>query len=298
MIYTITFNPSLDYIVSVENFATGKVNRATDERILPGGKGINVSQVLTNLGVENIALGFVAGFTGAQLEHLLNEKGIRQEFIQLENGMTRINVKLRSETEINGQGPLVSRKDAAKLLEKIKTCLSTDTLVLAGSIPKGISQDVYTDILAICNEKGIRTVVDTSGTLLWNALEYRPFLIKPNHHELGEVFGQELSTREEIILCARKLQEKGARNVLVSRGGEGAVLLAEDGHVYESEAPKGEVINTVGAGDSMVAGFLAGYIAQESYTEALKLGICAGSASAFSEELATRDAVEFLLDFV
>lgn len=297
MIYTITFNPSLDYIVSVENFVAGKVNRTTDECILPGGKGINVSQVLTNLGVENTALGFVAGFTGKELIRLLDEKEICSDFIYAEDGFTRINVKLHAnleETEINGQGPHVSESELEELMNKINQFTEDDILILSGSVPRGVSKNIYADIAKLCIEKNIRIVVDASGDLLWNVLEYKPFLIKPNHHELGELFGKELDNRDEIIFYAKELQNKGAKNVLVSRGGRGAILIAEDGDVYEEDAPHGEVVNTVGAGDSMVAGFLTGYVNTKNYKEALQMGICTGSASAFSEGLATRDSVEVL----
>ena len=309
MIYTVTFNPSIDYIVSVEKFTLEKVNRTINELMLPGGKGINVSQVLTNLGVENTALGFVAGFTGQQLTKMLNEKGIHSDFVQVEDGMTRINVKiqtgmlvnselesesdalLREETEINGQGPEVAEMELKTLMNKINLLTEEDILVISGSVCKGVSQNIYADIVKMCNDKDVKVVVDASGPLLWNVLEYSPFLIKPNHHELGDIFNREILSRDEVIFYAKELQNRGAQNVLVSMGSKGAILVADDGEVYESEAPKGTVINSVGAGDSMVAGFLTGYLDTEDYEAALQMGICTGSASAFSERLATREEV-------
>lgn len=298
MIYTVTFNPSLDYIVAVENFACGTVNRSIDEKIFPGGKGINVSMVLKNLGFENTALGFLAGFTGDRVEQLLEEKGITTDFIPVA-GMSRINVKLCSneETEINGRGPVIAAADIEVLYEKLDALKADDILVLAGSIPSTMPTTIYMDIMQHLQGRGIRIVVDATKDLLKNVLAYQPFLIKPNNHELGELFGVELTTKEEVICYAKKLQEQGARNVLVSMAGAGAVLVAEDGSVYQAEAPKGIVKNSVGAGDSMVAGFLAGYLEHGNYKEAFKMGICAGSASAFSEELATKNEVLELYNY-
>ncbi len=291
MIYTVTFNPSIDYIVSVNQLEFGKVNRTTSEMFLPGGKGINVSQVLQNLGMDSIALGFVAGFTGEQLVHMLQERGIKTDFTEVTAGMTRINVKF-DETEINGQGPSVSAKELEMLMNKICALKSEDIVVLSGSVPKSISTSVYADILKITSENGVKTILDASGALLWNALEYKPFLIKPNHHELGEIFNREIEEREEVIFYAKELQNRGAQNVLVSMGANGAVLIAEDGKVYEEDAPQGIVQNAVGAGDSMVAGFIAGYIdGNEDFEKALRMGIATGSASAFSQELAKREEV-------
>lgn len=291
MIYTVTFNPSIDYIVSVNQLEFGKVNRTTSEMFLPGGKGINVSQVLQNLGMDSIALGFVAGFTGKQLVHMLQNRGIKTDFIAVAEGMTRINVKF-DETEINGQGPSVSAKELEMLMNKICALKSEDIVVLSGSVPKSISTSIYADILKITSKNGVKTILDASGALLWNALEYKPFLIKPNHHELGEIFNREIEEREEVIFYAKELQNRGAQNVLVSMGANGAVLIAEDGKVYEEDAPQGIVQNAVGAGDSMVAGFIAGYIdGNEDYKKALRMGVAAGSASAFSLELATREEV-------
>lgn len=298
MIYTLTFNPSLDYIVTVPEFTCGVVNRTSKEVIFPGGKGINVSMVLGNLGFENTALGFLAGFTGDALKHLVEEKGICAKFIPVEHGMTRINVKLRSkqETEINGQGPAIENSDIKKLYECLDALQDGDILVMAGSIPDVMPKTMYMDIMEYLKEKDLRVVVDATNDLLVNVLKYKPFLIKPNNHELGEIFRVTIKEKADVIKYAKKLQEQGARNVLVSMAGDGAVLLAEDGAVYQAEAPKGTVVNSVGAGDSMVAGFLAGYLESGSYEKAFQMGVCTGSASAFSEELATKEEVLELLE--
>ncbi len=297
MIYTVTFNPSLDYIVSVDHFTCGVVNRTTDEIIFPGGKGINVSMVLRNLGYENIALGFLAGFTGTAIQSLMEEKGIHTDFIPVEKGLSRINVKLRSEqeTEINGQGPAMNADEIAKLYEKLDRLEDGDILVLAGSIPDVMPGSMYMDIMKHLEKKDLKIVVDATKDLLVNVLQYHPFLIKPNNHELGEIFGVTIKSKEDVIFYAKKMQEKGARNVLVSMAGDGAVLVAEDGSIFRAEAPKGKVRNSVGAGDSMVAGFIAGYLENGTYEKAFEMGVCAGSASAFSEELATKEEVEALL---
>ncbi|RHR30861.1 1-phosphofructokinase [Clostridium sp. AF19-22AC] len=294
MIYTVTFNPSLDYIVSVEDFRLGLTNRTSSELILPGGKGINVSTVLGNLGIESTALGFVAGFTGAEICKETEAAGIRSDFIQIEEGISRINLKLKSidGTEINGQGPDISEEKVSMLMEKLDALEAEDVLVLAGSIPASMPDDIYQKIMERLKGRGVRIVVDATKDLLLNVLDYQPFLIKPNNHELGEIFGVDLSTRDEVIPYGRKMQEKGARNVLISMAGEGAVLVAEDGQVYTSPAPKGTLVNGVGAGDSMVAGFLAGWLKQRDYEYAFHMGIAAGSASAFSEYLATRSEIE------
>ena len=288
MIYTVTFNPSLDYIVSVDNFTCGIVNRTTDETIFPGGKGINVSMVLKNLGFENTALGFLAGFTGNRIQDLLEEKGVRADFISVEKGISRINVKLRSneETEINGQGPAIAEADIKKLYEKLDTLSDGDILVLAGSIPDVMPGSMYMDIMRHLQNKDLKIVVDATKDLLVNVLQY----------ELGEIFGVKIESKADVITYAKKMQEKGARNVLVSMAGDGAVLVAEDGSIFQSEAPKGKVVNSVGAGDSMVAGFIAGYLENGSYEKAFQMGVCTGSASAFSEELATKAEVIALLD--
>ena len=293
MIYTVTFNPSLDYIVSVDDFKLGLTNRTSSELILPGGKGTNVSTVLKNLGLESTALGFVAGFTGNEIVKRLNDMGIKSDFIYIENGISRINLKLKSidGTEINGAGPDISEEKVNELMDKLNQLKVGDVLVLAGSIPSSMSDNIYRDIMADLKDRGVMIVVDATKDLLLNVLEYHPFLIKPNNHELGEIFDVKLTTREEVIPYGRKLQEKGARNVLVSMAGEGAVLIAEDGQVFDAPAPKGKLINGVGAGDSMVAGFVAGWIEKQDYEYAFHMGVASGSASAFSENLATKEEI-------
>lgn len=311
MIYTVTFNPSLDYIVGVDNFQTGKVNRTSEEIIFPGGKGINVSIVLNNLGMESTPLGFTAGFTGNEIKRLLKEFAIKDEFIDVGNGLSRINVKLRSldgsngeekkvveESEINGMGPMIDAKSLDQFYSQIDQLKKGDVLVLAGSIPTVLPDTMYRDIMARISEKEILVVVDATRDLLVNVLEYGPFLIKPNNHELGEIFGVTIQDKDDVITYARKLQEKGARNVLISMAGDGAVLVAEDGSTYKMEAPKGKVKNSVGAGDSMVAGFVYGYLTEKSYEKAFHYGVCTGSASAFSENLATREEVMKLLETI
>lgn len=297
MIYTVTFNPSLDYIVTVNNFRTGIVNRTVNEIIYPGGKGINVSMVLKNLGFDSTALGFMAGFTGDEIARLLEEKGVNTDFIHVDEGTSRINVKLRSdeESEINGQGPAIQKKDIDTLYEKLDRLKEGDVLVLAGSIPDVMPGSMYMDIMAHLEGRGIQIVVDATKDLLVNVLSYKPFLIKPNNHELGEIFGVTLKDQDDVIVYAKKMQERGARNVLVSMAGDGAVLVTEDGKEFRAPAPKGKVVNSVGAGDSMVAGFVAGYLSTGDYKQAFQMGVCTGSASAFSEELATKEEVEQLL---
>ena len=293
MIYTVTFNPSLDYIVSVDDFKLGLTNRTSSELILPGGKGTNVSTVLKNLGLESTALGFVAGFTGNEIVKRLNDMGIKSDFIYIENGISRINLKLKSidGTEINGAGPDISEEKVNELMDKLNQLKEGDVLVLAGSIPSSMSDNIYRDIMADLKDRGVMIVVDATKDLLLNVLEYHPFLIKPNNHELGEIFDVKLTTREEVIPYGRKLQEKGATNVLDSMAGEGAVLIAEDGQVFDAPAPKGKLINGVGAGDSMVAGFVAGWIEKQDYEYAFHMGVASGSASAFSENLATKEEI-------
>ena len=294
MIYTVTFNPSLDYIVDVPDFRLGLTNRTSAEQMFAGGKGINVSIVLKNLGLENTALGFIAGFTGEEIRRRLEEKGICSDFIRLKEGLSRINVKLRSidGTEINGEGPEIGKQELAKLLGRLDQLEKGDTLILAGSIPVSMPESIYSDILERLECRGIQCVVDATGELLLNVLKYHPFLIKPNNHELGEIFGVTLTERDQIKPYAKRLQEMGARNVLVSMAGKGAVLLAEDGSFYETSAPKGRLVNAVGAGDSMVAGFVAGYLEKKDYSHAFKMGVSAGSASAFSENLTTKAEAE------
>ena len=294
MIYTVTFNPSLDYIVSVEDFQLGMTNRTDSELLLPGGKGINVSTVLMNLGIENTALGFTAGFTGDEIRRKVEEIGVKADFIQIEKGVSRINLKLKSidGTEINGQGPDIGKEKVEELLRRLDGLSEGDVLVLAGSIPASMPDDIYRDIMKRLTGRGIMIVVDATRDLLVNVLEYHPFLIKPNNHELGEIFGTEIKTREEVPPYARKLQEMGACNVLVSMAGQGAVLAAADGSCHMAPAPIGRLVNAVGAGDSMVAGFLAGWMEKKDYVHAFHMGIAAGSASAFSEYLAKREEIE------
>ena len=297
MIYTITFNPALDYIMVVPSCRSGEVNRTESEKIMAGGKGINVSIVLNNMGVENTALGFISGFTGGAIENILADMNCKTDFIKLDNGFSRINVKIKSdtETEINGQGPDISDSAVKKLYEKLDSLNDGDTLVLAGSIPNTLPDDMYERIMERLDGRGIRIVVDATRELLTKVLPDHPFLIKPNHHELGEIFSVKLSDKAEIASYAKKLQAMGAENVLVSMAGDGAVLVAEDGTVYECPAPRGKVVNSVGAGDSMVAGFLTGYLETGDYQEAFLRGVATGSASAFSEQLATREEAEALL---
>lgn len=298
MIYTVTFNPSLDYIVKVDDLALGAVNRASSEVIMAGGKGINVSIVLKNLGHESRALGFLAGFTGDEIARQLEERGVACDFIRVKEGMSRINVKIASqqETEVNGMGPDIGSSDVEALFDRLDALVAGDILIVSGSVPAALPQDIYERILARLEGRGVDIVVDATRDLLLNVLAYRPFLIKPNNHELGDIFGVELSRREEVVPYAKMLQERGARNVLVSMAGEGAVLVGVDGSVLMSESPRGQVVNSVGAGDSMVAGFVAGYLEGDgSFERAFRMGLCTGSASAFSLELATRDDVEALL---
>lgn len=294
MIYTVTFNPSLDYIVSVDDFKLGVTNRTVSEAIVPGGKGINVSIILRNLGIENTALGFAAGFTGDEIVKRLEEQGVRNGFIKIEQGISRINLKLKTidGTEINGQGPIIAEEKVNKLMDQLNELGEGDVLFLSGSIPASMSEDAYQKIMERLDGRGVRIVVDATKDLLVNVLAYHPFLIKPNNHELGEIFGVTLKTREEVIPYGRKLQEMGAVNVLISMAGEGAVLIDAEGNVYEAPAPEGTLVNGVGAGDSMVAGFMAGWMEKKDYEYAFHLGVSAGSASAFSEHLATRPEIE------
>lgn len=297
MICTVTLNPSLDYIIRVDKFRTGGINRTESELLLPGGKGVNVSIVLSRLGYESTAFGFTAGFTGNEIERLLRDSGIAADFIRVA-GNSRINVKMRSEeeTEINGRGPKITDADLEELFAKADRLDSGDVLVLSGSIPAGIKETVYMDLMKMLEDRDVLITVDAEGDLLKKVLPCRPFLIKPNHHELSALFGQEVKTRDEALVYARKLQELGARNVLVSMAEEGAVLLCETGDAYRARAPKGTVINSVGAGDSMVAGFLAGYLRNHSFAEAFQLAVCSGSAAAFSEGLSEAEDVLRLLE--
>ena len=298
MIYTVTFNPAIDYVVRLNTpLEVGEVNRAAGEDCVLGGKGINVSGVLKELDCASVALGFVAGETGAWLERGLAAQGLKTDFIHLDHGMTRINVKIKAaqETELNGAGPTIPESAFHALEEKLDALRKDDVLILAGSIPSSMPQDTYERLLAHLEGRGVRAVVDATRDLLANVLPFHPFLIKPNNHELGELVGRELTNDEEITAAARTLQEKGARNVLVSMAGDGALLLDEAGTVHRIGTPKGEVVNSVGAGDSMVAGFVAGYLKTGSYDDALRLGTACGSATAFSLGLAKREEIEALL---
>lgn len=300
MIYTVTFNPSLDYIVSVNDFQLGLTNRTDSELILPGGKGINVSTILMNLGIVSTAFGFAAGFTGEEIIREVEAMGIRSDFIKIDSGISRINLKLKNidGTEINGSGPEISEEKIEELLRKLDILGEGDILVLAGSIPASMPADMYSTIMERLQHKNVTFIVDATKDLLINVLKYKPFLIKPNNHELGELFDVKLTTREEVIPYGKKLQKQGARNVLISMAGEGAVLVAEDGSVYEAPAPKGTLVNAVGAGDSMVAGFTAGWIEKKDYRHAFYMGVSAGSASAFSEYLATKEEIMDLYEKV
>lgn len=300
VIYTVTFNPSLDYIVSVKDFRPGMTNRTSSELMLAGGKGINVSIVLGNLGIKSTALGFIAGFTGDEIVRRLHNGGINSEFIKINDGISRINIKLKSidGTEINGQGPHIDSSHIEQLMNRLRRLESGDVLVLAGSIPAGISDNIYKDIMDMLKDKGVQIVVDATSRLLTNVLEYKPFFIKPNQHELGDIFNVTLNTQEEVIPYALELKKMGAVNVCVSMGGKGAILVADDGNVYKAKAPDGKLKNSVGAGDSLVAGFLSGWIEKKDYEYAFRKGVATGSASAFSERLATVGEVNMLIDKV
>ena len=293
MIYTLTVNPAIDYTVSVENFTLGRVNRTLSEQIFIGGKGINVSCVLNNLGVKSTALGFAAGFTGEAIVNGLEKLGVKTDFVMLQNGASRINVKLKAEheTEINGQGPHIPNDKLKELFDKIDGINSGDMLVLAGSVPNTLPKDIYQQIMRRLSEKDVRFVVDATGELLKNCLAYEPFLIKPNNFELSEIIGKQLVTDEQIADGARHLQKMGAKNVLVSMAANGALLLTENGDVHRIGIVKGKTVNSVGAGDSMVAGFLAGYTETGDYEYALKLGTAAGGATALSPWLGERDMI-------
>ena len=298
MIYTVTFNPSLDYVIQVDKLVPGEINRTTHEAVYPGGKGNNVSVILSNLGHSSKALGFTAGFTGEALENMLKEFGCDTAFIRLPEGSTRINVKINAgeETEINGQGPVITEEAQSALFEQLDALKEEDILVLAGSIPNTLPSDIYERILEHLQGRGIHFVVDATKELLLKVLKYHPFLIKPNNHELGEMFGVTLKTRDEIVTYAKKLQKMGAENVLVSMAGDGAILLTEDGIIYKAKPPKGKVLNSVGAGDSMVAGFLTGYLNTGEYEKAFRLGVVTGSATAFQYWLATKEDIVALME--
>lgn len=291
MIYTVTWNPALDYILHVDNLTKGKIQRTQKEELYPGGKGINVSLVLSEFGIDNIAIGFLAGFTGREIERLLKEKGCETKFIYTKDGLSRINVKIRDneETDINTSGPVIAKENIDEMMNTLSNLKEGDFLVLAGSIPATLSSNTYEIILENLALKGVKTVVDAEGELLRKVLPYHPFLIKPNEEELNGLFSVNITSRDEVIYYAEKLQELGARNVLVSLGAKGAIFLTEEKEIYQIEAVKGEVRNTVGAGDSMLAGFLAGYLKTGNYQKAFELSVQTGSASAFSDWLPTKE---------
>lgn len=293
MIYIVTLNPALDYIMQVKKLRYDDINRSFFEDLHYGGKGINVSVVLTRLGIENKALGFTAGFTGDSLKEMLESEGVTCDFIKLAHGNTRINVKIKSDTEldINARGPEISEEETEKLIKKLSGIKSGDYLVLAGSVPENMPADIYERILDAVSGKGVNLVIDTTGPLLLSVLKYKPFLIKPNHHELGDLFGVNCETDGDVKLYAEKLKDMGAKNVLVSRGSKGATLFDERGGITGIGIVKGKVVNTVGSGDSMVAGFLAGYIEKGDYKYALQLGAACGNATAFCEALAKVDDI-------
>lgn len=303
MIYTVTFNPALDYTMRVREFTPFAVNRTYEEFITAGGKGINVSVMLRRLGQETTALGFTAGFTGDEIIRQVRAEGITEQFIRLPEGLSRVNVKLKNdsagETEINAQGPHITAEALQTLRDQVAQLVAGDWLVLSGSIPSGIPNTVYRELAQQVGSKGVRIVVDAEQSLLQNVLDQKPFLIKPNHHELAQLFNTPMDSLDAIIDAARKLREQGARNVLVSMAGDGALLLTETNAMYQAKAPKGTLVNSVGAGDSMVAGFIAGFMeSQGEYTKALQTGIAAGSASAFHENLATGPQIRSLLPAV
>ena len=294
MIYTVTLNPSIDYVVNMEQLVEGMVNRVSTEHFYAGGKGINVSQILNQHGISNRALGFISGFTGNFIEGSLKEKGIDTDFIRLSEGYSRINMKIKTttdETEINGMGPHIPKTEIDKLYRQLDLLTADDTLVLAGSIPATLPDDFYEKMMEHVQDRGVKVVVDATKNLLLNVLTYRPFLIKPPHHEIAEMFGVTISTTEDLLQYGNRLKDMGARNVLISMGGDGAILLAENGEVYRSNVPKGVVKNSVGAGDSMVAGFIAGYEKTQCYEQALRLGAASGSATAFSSDVATAEEI-------
>lgn len=293
MVYTVTFNPALDYVMNLKKLSADDVNRTESEELYYGGKGINVSAILSQLEIPSIALGFTAGFTGEKLKEMLDGDGIKNDFVVLKYGFTRINVKLKygKELDINANGPEITEEKIDELFSRFKQLKEGDWLVLAGSVPGFLPDDLYSTILRELYGKGIRVVVDTTGSQLLNVLPYKPFLIKPNHHELAEIFGQEMDSAEKITVYAKKLKEMGAVNVLVSRGGDGAVLVDEEGIVHPAKAVKGKLVNSVGCGDSMVAGFIAGYIKSGNYKDALKLSVASSAATAFSKKLAQAEEI-------
>lgn len=297
MIYTVTFNPSLDYVMYIDELKTGEINRSGKEEIYPGGKGINVSIVLKNLGFDSIILGFTAGFSGMEIERLVCEFGCKSRFIKVKDGISRINVKIRysEETDINGTGPVITELDIEKLFNIFDELCDGDIIVLAGSVPNVLTPSIYEDILEYVKNKNVNVIVDAERDLLVNSLKYKPFLVKPNIIELGDIFGRKLKSKDEIIRCARKVRDMGAKNVLVSLAEDGAILIDEINNVYYMKAPKGILVNSVGAGDSMVAGFIAGYLESRDFYAALKKGVASGSASAFERWLAGKEEIDEIM---
>lgn len=295
MIYTVTLNPSIDYLVEVENFQMGSVNRTTNDRKFPGGKGINVSRVLKRIGNDTTAFGFIGGQTGEFVKTFLNQEEIMTDFTEA-SGDTRINIKLKTgiETEINSQGPDISIESYQQLVKKMDDLKAEDLLVLSGSIPASLPKDVYSELTKKCSEKGIKVVVDTSGKELLNVVPYQPFLVKPNHHELAELFSTEINHVDDACKYGMKLVEMGAQHVIVSMAGDGAVLCTNN-KAYSANVPKGNVVNSVGAGDSMVAGFIGSYETTKNILSAFHYSLAAGSATAFSADLCSLDAIEELL---
>lgn len=298
MIYTVTLNPSIDYVIKVDKLTTGNINRVNEEHVYPGGKGINVTRILKSLDNDNIALGFVSGFTGDYIINSLQELNLKSDFIKVKQGFTRINVKVKSEeeTEINGQGPKISEEELNQFYKVIDKLVDGDILILSGSIPSCLDERLYESIMKKVEDRDIKVIVDATKNLLLNVLKYKPFLIKPNNHELAEMFNVELNSTEDVVFYAIKLKEMGAQNVLISMGKDGALLVTENDEIFASSVAKGEVVNSVGAGDSMVAGFIAGYLKSNSYEEALRLGAASGGATAFSSDLATREFIDKLVD--
>ena len=298
MVYTVTLNPALDYVMKLGNLRTDDINRTDGEEIYYGGKGINVSVILTHLGIPNTALGFLGGFTGKKLEEMLKADGINCDFNYLKNGDTRINVKIKADKEIdlNACGPEITKEDMQSFLKKLDGIKDGDYLILAGSIPKTLPDDIYERMLERVSDRNVNCVVDATGDLLKNVLKYKPFLIKPNHHELGDLFSVEIKNDEDIVKYSNKLREMGAKNVLVSMAKDGAMLTDENGNVHKIGNAKGKLVNSVGCGDSMVAGFTAGYIKSADYSYALRLGSACGNATAFSEKLATKEEIERVSD--
>lgn len=298
MIYTVTLNPSIDYIVEVEHIELGGLNRMTRDMKFPGGKGINVSRVLNQLGADNTAIGFLGGFTGRYIDETLGKEGIRTDFVNIADD-TRINVKLKhgGETEINGLGPDIREDETKELLHKLSQLQAGDIVVLSGSVPPSLGSDFYGRLIEACRKGGAEFVMDTTGEALMKALAYKPLLVKPNHHELAELFGVVIDSREQLVKYGRKLLEKGAQHVLISMAGEGALFITAD-QVYHANVPPGTVRNSVGAGDSMIAGFVGTLAMGHDPIEAFRTGVASGSATAFSDDLATKETIDELLPLV